>query len=202
LAAKHDISYHVHLPLDISISACEAAFRQAAVDTIHDIISLTRDLLPTTYTLHLPYDGNQKTPQDILAWQRSAAKGIELLLDNGLVANKFSIETLDYPFEWAAPLIEDFDLSVCLDFGHLIVNGFNVEKVIKAHAHRTTVIHLHGASDGRDHLPLSRMSADNWAVIGPFIRNFKGIVCLEVFSFDDLAQSLAFLNRDWSNNID
>ena len=199
LAEHHGITYNVHLPLDVSISATETVSRQKAVDEIQKVIKLTTELLPSTYTLHLPCPRSLTTAQAIKDWQLCASKGLEMLLATGFDSQKLSIETLEYPFEWAAPLIEDFDLSVCIDLGHLIVNGFDVASTINRYASKATIIHLHGASGGKDHLPLNALSQRNWEIIGSFILWFKGVVSLEVFSFEYLEQSLTFLDAYWKH---
>ena len=91
---------------------------------------------------------------------------------------------------------------MCIDLGHLIVHGFDVAATLDMYAHKTTIIHLHGASGGRDHLPLNALSPRNWQIIESFILDFKGIVSLEVFSFEYLKQSLAFLENNWTAVID
>jgi sugar phosphate isomerase/epimerase len=197
LAAMHHISYNVHLPLDIAVGHFAAIERQKAVDVVQHVFTLTHELQPTTFTLHLPYTGLSHADRDVRAWQVSIAKGLEQLLASGISFEILSIETLDYPFEWVESLIDDFDLSVCIDLGHLLVNEFNVGAVFEAHAHRTTIIHLHGVADGRDHLPLDRMPSRQWAALIPFLIDFKGTVSLEVFSFDALQRSLDFLEGYW-----
>ena len=201
LGMKHSMSYNIHLPLDVSVSATDSTSRHKAVDEIQKVFTLTSNLHPSTYTLHLPCSHELlSTSQDIKDWQLGAAKGLELLLASGIDSRKISIETLEYPFEWAAPLIRDFDLSACIDFGHLIVNGYNVEKIIHEFAHRTTIIHLHGATGSNDHLPLNVLSPHHWKAIGSFLLDFKGIVSLEVFSFEHLERSLRYLHNFWQRN--
>ncbi len=202
LADIHNLTYNIHLPLDVALSAASSTAREKAVDVLRHVIRLTATLNPTTLTLHLPYTAAKRTTQDVLAWQTATANGLDLLLATGITPDKISIETLDYPFEWAAPLIDDFGLTVCLDIGHLLAHGFDVEAVFNAHAHRTAIIHLHGLSDGHDHLPLDRMSPHHWERLVPILRNYRGVVSLEVFSFDYLERSLKFLKKYWTANID
>lgn len=197
LAAVHHVSYNVHLPLDIVIGHVASPERQQAVNVVQHVCTLTQALQPTTLTLHLPYTGPNHTARDVLAWQASTAKGLELLLATGIASQALSIETLDYPFEWASPLIETYNLSVCIDLGHLLVHQFDVEAVFAAHAHRTAIIHLHGVSGRRDHLPLDCLPPRHWNVLAPLLRDFKETVSLEVFSFEYLERSLAFLDKHW-----
>jgi len=201
LADIHNLSYNIHLPLDVTIGAASSTARDKAVDVLNHVIALTAILKPTTLTLHLPYTVAGRTTQDVRTWQTFTAKGLDLLLATGIAPEKISVETLDYPFEWAAPLIDDFGLKVCMDFGHLLVHGFDVEAVFNTHAHRTAIIHLHGVSEGRDHLPLDCMPARDWEALASLLKNYKGVVSLEVFSFDYLERSLKFLEKYWAANI-
>ncbi|MBW2327110.1 MAG: hypothetical protein JRF45_11650 [Deltaproteobacteria bacterium] len=59
LANEFDLTYNIHLPLDIYLGAPERSIRRFALDTIKQIVDLTASLSPSTYTLHLPSNGGR-----------------------------------------------------------------------------------------------------------------------------------------------
>ncbi len=197
LAQEFDLSYNVHLPLDISLSDPDAALRQTALEANSRIIDLTAPLAPSTYTLHLPYDGTDIDPEQTTKWHEFVRQSMQQLLACGIEPRSFSIETLDYPFEWIEPIVIDLNLSVCIDLGHLMVYGFEPDTVFKRYSRITSIIHLHGVENTRDHLALDRLSARKTNIIMGILKQFSGIVSLEVFSFDRLVSSLAFLEQHW-----
>ena len=109
--------------------------------------------------------------------------------------DRFSVENLDYPLAWALPVIEALSLSVCIDVGHLLVNGFSVTDTCRLAAGHISAFHLMGAADGRDHLALDRLSANHAREIVDALQAFNGVVSIEVFNFDDLARSLLHLEH-------
>jgi len=197
LAKEFDLSYNVHLPLDISLSASDPSQRQAALETMLQIIDLTRPLAPSTCTLHLPYNRTDIEPEQIKNWQELVYQGMEQLLAAGIESKSISIETLDYPFEWVENIITDLNLSVCIDLGHLMVHGFDLEAVFEKYSQVTSIIHLHGVDNNEDHLALDRLSSKRTNIIMGILKRFAGVVSLEVFAFDRLASSLKFLEQRW-----
>lgn len=197
LAEEFDLSYNVHLPLDISMSAPDPSKRQAALKTILQIIDLTLPLAPSTYTLHLPYNGTDFEPEQIKKWQELVYQSMEQLLSTGIATRWISIETLDYPFEWVENILNDLNLSACIDLGHLMVHGFEPETVFERYSHITSIIHLHGVENNTDHLALDRLSSKRANTIMGILKRFTGVVSLEVFSYNKLVNSLLFLERRW-----
>ncbi|MBW1827783.1 MAG: hypothetical protein JRI78_12665, partial [Deltaproteobacteria bacterium] len=73
-------------------------------------------------------------------WQDRLNKSIEKLVSGGINGEMISIETLDYPLNWVEEILIDFNLSVCIDVGHLILCGFDPEAVFKKHITVWTII--------------------------------------------------------------
>ncbi len=196
LAADFDLTYNIHLPTDISLTDKEPSVRQQAVKILQSVIHLTAPLSPSTYTMHLPYDEPSRTEADVKKWQEFAYNSMEhLLKSQSLPARGFSVETLNYPFEWADKIIKDFDFSVCIDLGHLILHENDVQAVVDKYAGITSIIHLHGVENGRDHIALNRLSKTHSETVRGILKQFSGVVSLEVFSYKHLAESLAFLEE-------
>jgi len=61
----------------------------------------------------------------------------------------------------------------------------------------TSIIHLHGFQNGIDHLGIDKLNGKTVDLILYHLQNFKGILSIEVFSFDDLKSSLEILEKEW-----
>jgi len=199
LSKKFNLTYNVHLPLDLSLGAPDPSIRKAAIETTRRIIDLTAPLAPSTYTLHLLYDETTFEPERIKKWQTRVYQTMEQLLTTGIKSKSISIENMNYPFEWVEKILNDFDISVCLDFGHLMVNRFDLITAFNKYHSRTAIIHLHGAADRRDHLSLDTLSPDRTEAVMQILQQFRGVVSLEVFSYNRLVTSLDYLEKIWNS---
>ena len=197
LSKEFDLTYNVHLPFDISLSDPELTIQHAATETLKKVIDLTASLHPSTYTLHLSYDENGHETDHIKKWQERVYRSVGHFIDSGVIPEMISIETLTYPMEWVEHILNHFNLSVCLDLGHLMVYGFDMEKVFNRYGHRTPIIHLHGVENHKDHLPLNRLPKKESKIIKKILKQFTGVVSLEVFSYQNLKDSLPFLEKLW-----
>ena len=192
LACELDITYNVHLPLDLDLGGPDANDGLQAARRFAAALELVRPLSATTHTLHLVFSGNDTSPAAVAAWQARTRKNLEKLMDASPVpSRKISVETLAYPSRWFAPIVEEFDLSVCVDIGHIIRYGYDLEQVLSDYSPRVTILHLHGVENGKDHRSVSAIGLDRWRPIVPFLKSFKGTVSLELFSLPDLEDSLA-----------
>lgn len=192
LAQDHDITYNVHLPTDTDLAAEVPAIRQQSVALISKAMDRVALLNPTTQTLHLPLHTDKLDIDRVGEWQKRAIEGLTCLLDaTGVATNQISIETLDFSPEWIKPIVEMLDLSVCVDVGHMILHGFDLKKVLGLFAARTTMLHLHGVTAGRDHLSLRHIETDDRKTISRYLKGFKGSVSIEVFSLARLKESMA-----------
>ena len=192
LAYDSDLTYNIHLPTDIDPGAQDVAIRQKAMDIIKDIIGLTQTLEPSTYTLHLPF--NAAADSDGVGERcKRLCDSMAYLLADGLDSRKITIENLHYPFEWADEIIMAFDFSVCLDCGHLLLRGIDPESIFNQYAGRITTLHLHGVTNGQDHLSLDRLTDSQIAGLMRILERFDGVASVEVFSFAHLQTSLDLL---------
>jgi sugar phosphate isomerase/epimerase len=197
LAKTSDLTYNIHLPIDISISDRDPSVRQHGVQIIKRIIELTGPLTPTTYTLHIPWEDPGEQKETLTKWQERSYRSIEQILAGGVPGRNLSVETLMYPFEWLDDILIDLNLSVCLDLGHLILQGFDIDAHFKKYAERTSIIHLHGVKDNRDHLSLDMLFESDLNTVMKILKQFTGTVSLEVFAFKHLDASLTFLEQNW-----
>jgi sugar phosphate isomerase/epimerase len=204
LAARAGLTYTVHLPVDVDLCAEDGAERRQAADTLAGIVAATAALPVTSYTLHLdcPFS-NPRSAEPIDQWRARTRSGLKSLLTAGVDPGCLSIEALDYPYEWVFPLVEELDLRVCLDMGHLIIYGYDLFEALDRYLARTTVIHLHGVVEGRDHLPLDRLEAGLLDRILKRLwqQGYGGSLSLEVFGLDALAHSLTCFNSAWEKIV-
>jgi len=202
LSQDLDLTYNIHLPTDVSLTHESLNKRQKARDTILKVIDLFTPLAPTTHTLHLdmPPDlkndmGNQKK---LKKWEEQARQSLDAVLSEISNPGTISIETLDYPFSCLESLVEELNLSVCIDAGHQIKYGHNLLKTFETHKVRTPIIHLHGVdfSDQKikDHTSLDKLPPKYFRQVQTILEEFTGVVSLEVFNLENLNRSLTHLS--------
>ncbi|HOF04894.1 MAG TPA: cobamide remodeling phosphodiesterase CbiR [Syntrophales bacterium] len=191
LGKSHDLTYNVHLPTDILLGHPDAAVRRAACATVMRFYERTRSLPPTMYCLHLEKGGNgEPAPDRVGSWLTNLLYSLENLLSAGLPRDRVAVENIDYTFRWVYPLIREFDLPICLDIGHLLIQGEDLETYLDLYGDRTIMIHLHGLEAGRDHRSLAGIPDREWRIIAAFLKDYRGGLSLEVFSREDLRRSL------------
>jgi adenosylcobalamin phosphodiesterase len=197
LAENYDLTYNVHLPTDISITDPRPSKQNQAIDTILSIIDLTSPLSPSGYTLHIPYSSDSFETETVKKWQNQALFALRKILVAGIKPESILIETLDYPYELLTDIIGELGLNICLDLGHLMLHGFDLKNAFNNYGAKTAMIHLHGLIERCDHLDLNTLSDDYIAPVLWILRQFTKSVSLEVFSFEQLQASLAFLEKHW-----
>ncbi len=196
VAKDQNITYNVHLPMDIDLAAESAAKRQKSIDKVARAIEQVATLSPTTQTLHLMCSTSDMDEKAIGRWQDFAIESItELLKTSGTPSRNISVETLDYNPFWLNPVVETVDLSVCVDAGHVILYGFDLKRVLESFKSRTTILHLHGVAEGKDHLALTQLHPSHCRTIAGYLQDFAGSASIEVFDLKRLSESLEYLPR-------
>jgi len=192
------VAFNVHLPIDIFLGDKDEEVRFRGISVVKKVIERTLCLKPSLYTLHFDIrDKRGLEETDIEAWRKRLRKSSEEMTKRGIEPKRISIETLSYPFEWVEDIIEEFGFSVCLDVGHMLLYGLDIESYLKKYLPQTSIIHLHGMEDGVDHLGIDRLNDRITDLILSQLRGFTGILSFEVFSFRDLKNSLEVLEQKW-----
>lgn len=133
--------------------------------------------------------GAQARMLDAWAGEYGSADAPRFLLEN----------TVPGLLEGVLPLL-DANVGVCMDTGHLLERGMRPAEFLARHGGRVREIHLHGMDRGR--AAVDGRLADHRAVrpgdawlreLLPSLRAFHGVVNLEVFSWDEAAESLRAL---------
>ncbi len=197
LAKDFNLAYNVHLPTDISISSQDPQQKSIAVETITRVAERVAPLSPTTLTLHVPYEETSRDKDAVKSWQERVIQNLAKIRVNGIPGHLISIENLDYPFEFLVPIISELDLTICLDCGHLILHGDDIEKFFNIYATKTAIIHLYGVQNNHFHGALDELSDKSMISITRLLAKFGGMVSLEVFSHAHLEASLKILEKYW-----
>ncbi len=190
IGTAEGLGYNVHLPTDVSLADPDPIVHRRAVDALRRACDHAARLRPSTFTVHVP--GGPAGAGD--PWREQARQGLaELAAAVGDPA-RIAVETLDYPPERVGELIAGLGLSVCLDVGHLLLQGLDPAAVAARFAPAVAIIHLHAAAGGRDHLALDHLPGPAAAQVLELLAGFHGVVSLEVFAFEALAASLTWLS--------
>jgi sugar phosphate isomerase/epimerase len=198
LVAGQDLSYTVHLPLDLRL-ADDGSPRHVSLEKARRVIECTRDLDPWAYVLHL--DGKSvrsgATPEALRRWQEQAVQSLELVGEWAGGLQKLAVENLEgYPLDFYEPILAHSTVSRCVDVGHLWLDGHDPLAYLRQALPRTRVIHIHGIAE-RDHKSLAHVTPEKLrAVVDELIRaNYTGVFTIEIFSEDDFQTSLEALQK-------
>lgn len=156
LACKEEdgVSFSLHMPhmggLDLSSSI--EGIRRVTLETYSKLFTLVRPLEPLGYVIHVA--GMIQEAAGGLFTGKATARLRALLLENVrqslkalstmVDARSICIENLPYyPMEFVAPLVEELDLSICLDIGHLTLRGDSLEGFLQTYGPRIRLVHFH-----------------------------------------------------------
>lgn len=203
LAAKHGLTYSVHLPLDVYLGNDDRTERERSVGKCRRIIELTKALPKSAFVMHFEagkgMDINAFSDEERSRFAENLADSARMLLDGcGHPPELFCAENLNYPFEIVWPVIKQFGFSVTLDVGHLEYYGFPTADYLARYLSRTKVLHMHGTTEGRDHNSLAYMCPEALDMVVEALRKAEGepkVFTLEIFSEADFLSSVDALER-------
>ncbi len=200
----------VHLPfLWVDPTSLNESIWQASLASIHQAVERTSAIDVYAYVLHLWGFTTMQIAAHLLDFTQrrlildallaQADRSLGEILER-VEPRRLCIENLEDPlFELALPLIEKHDTSICLDVGHLAVQGGSILDFLGRHADRIREIHLHDANPGsplgsqpiRDHLALGTGQVEVNVLLHQLAQiGFCGPVILELNSQADLEESL------------
>jgi len=198
IAQDNDLTYTVHLPLDLKLGADGSEHDQSLVKAKR-VIDCTRGLDPWAYVLHL--DGRSvRTSTDtelIKRWQDQSVRALEIAAAWAGGPEKLAVENLEtYPLDFIQPVLDRIPVSRCVDIGHLWLDEYDPIPYLQAALPRTRVIHMHGIAE-RDHRSLAFMPQEKVsAVWEELVRlNYEGVLTLEIFSEEDFISSLEVIEK-------
>ncbi|MHA1244813.1 MAG: cobamide remodeling phosphodiesterase CbiR [Candidatus Heimdallarchaeota archaeon] len=214
---KEKLTYSVHLPLwGIEPAAFSGRIREGSIQAFVDCIELTSPLDPLCYVIHptgnltvefitmgLPELATGIIIQQFTNHAENAIK--EVLKRTKIDSRLLAVENIEFPFEAMEPLIENHDLSICFDTGHLMA-GFSGEMdtmtFVEKYYERIIELHLHDGKKPRiDHKPLGTQELPIKELL-TFLneKKFTGPFVFEL-SLSEALQSLDYIKINVPNVI-
>lgn len=165
-------AYTVHMPDSI------AAEHEEIIETTRDIAG--------TYVIHPPREDTGLAVFTRLMddWRSRYGKDA-FILENTRVSRFDAAEAALSDSPYGLP-------PVCADIGHLRMEGYDPGVWLAAKAGRVAELHLHGFDGRSDHVPFG--PDEPWlASLLPYLRDFAGVVELELFAWDQLQSVIPIL---------
>jgi sugar phosphate isomerase/epimerase len=198
IADRMSLSFTVHLPYDRDLGASDDAARMDAVSDLVHVLEKSRILKPSAWILHpfceWQHFGPDGPPGD---WMDRFSASIDLLLDRGISPESLCLENLRPAFSPLEGLVTEKGLSVCLDVGHLVIYGHDLDDFLDRYGSRIRVLHLHGIREGKDHCGLANLDPHVLEKLMAFLHNggAERIITLEILGQADLDESLRVMSR-------
>lgn len=196
LAGKWDLSYTVHLPLDIKLGNSGADL-DVSMKKARKVIECTRPLKPAAYVLHL--DGHHlrsnPRPAEKACWLDQALESLRILGEWTGDIRELAVENLEsYPPDFWDEIFERCDASRTIDIGHLWLDGIDPVPYLEKNLSRARVLHVHGIGT-RDHQSLRHIDSARIRAVFDTLHTsqYQGVMTLEVFGEEDFLSSLAVL---------
>ena len=198
IAQENDLTYTVHLPLDLKLGE-DGSERDQSLLKAKRVIDCTCGLNSWAYVLHL--DGKSvRTSKDldlVKLWQDHSVRALEIVSEWVGGAERLAVENLEtYPLDFIQPVLDRIPVSRCVDVGHLWLDDHDPISYLRVALPRTRVIHIHGIAE-RDHRSLAFMPQQKVrAVFDELLRaNYDGVLTLEIFSEEDFLSSLDVIEK-------
>lgn len=202
IAKRLDVSYNIHLPMDISLAASDPIHRRQSQRAIIKSLERAAPLDATNYTLHITYEDSQNHVDHLRKWQETAIESLSRILEKSDTPPQIiCVETLDFPPLWLDPIVCQLDLSVCIDVGHIIRFGHDLRSTLSHFENRVKIYHLHGVNGQQDHLSLDYLQPEFRIQVANYLKCFQESVSLEVFSYEAFVDSMTCLAHMVEGNM-
>jgi sugar phosphate isomerase/epimerase len=202
LAQEHQLTYTVHLPLDLRLTGDDGE-QHVSLIKAKRVIDCTRLLDPFAYVLHL--DGREllkSASREVWErWNWQAVEALRVLSEWVGNARRLTVENLErYPLQTWDEAIQSAPAGRCIDIGHLWRDGHDPLPFMRDRIHEASVIHIHGIAE-RDHHSLAHVPQKELERVLAYLiqEQFRGVVTIEVFSEADFRSSMEAIERatDW-----
>lgn len=195
LADALDVRYNVHLPIDLYPGDCDAEIRRRAGETLLRFYDRISPLHPSCYVLHLERcrPGREAEPEDV--WLKRCRDSLGWMIDRGMDPSRVAVENLNSPPQRMQDMVLELGFKLCLDIGHLLLAGEDLQSMLQTCLPETVMIHLHGVREGRDHRSLENIGSETWTVLSEQLSGYGQGLSVEVFSRDKLQRSLPLMER-------
>ena len=199
IANSQGLSYSVHFPIDKKAAAADGKERQDFFEQVKAVISLTHELQPSGYLLHLEGISKHSTKAEISDWENR----VDILCSNlvtipELDPSLLCVETLGYAPEYNYKIVQRYGLSFCIDIGHLWLYEMDWKSSCDKMIGTTRIIHLHGVQGGKDHLSLAVHDKPQLRdFVQRYLRSYRGVLTLELFDENHTFESLQLMEQLW-----
>ena len=197
IGADRDLTFTVHLPLDAWPGSCDENIRQRSMEKWFRVMDLMAAVDPFAWIVHLN-DPPENSAIEMGRWQNQCAKSLDDLARR-TDPSMLCIETLGYDYHLVWPMVRERKCSVCLDIGHLVLYGYDIDAYCNAWLKHARVLHVHGVNpQGRDHVDLSHLDD---SLLNDLLARLEKentvprVMTLEIFSQTDLEISFTVLER-------
>lgn len=211
----HKFSCSVHLPLwSIELASPIPHIQQASIDCMIESIELTKPLEPICWVIHatggimseftlfeLPEFAKQLMSKTFA--DRASESLAQILDKTNIDSRQLAVENVEFPFQAMDDLLEDLDLGICFDTGHILAGysgswGENgVVEFLETYKERIVEVHLHdGATSPRfDHKPLGHGNLPvKELLVGLSEAEFAGPVVFEL-STEGVWESMEYMRK-------
>jgi sugar phosphate isomerase/epimerase len=201
LAEHNDLTYTVHLPLDLRLGA-NGDEQHVSLIKARRVIEATKALNPWAYVLHL--DGREvkddSNPESLSLWTRQAVRALEIVSDWAGGWDRLAVENLEgYPLGFWEEIFHQTPVGRCVDVGHLWRDGHDPIPYLAQAIASTRVIHIHGIAE-RDHKSLAHVQPEELDRVFGFLNTagYNGVMTVEVFSEPDFLSSMTAIRSSFS----
>jgi sugar phosphate isomerase/epimerase len=197
VAADHDLTYTVHLPIGIKLGSYDEGRRRKDIGAVLRAIEATVPLNPLAWDLHL--EQNDEGLPDGPEWLDSCIKSLNELKTEGADPARIGIETLEHGFDQTIPVLDETGFAVTLDIGHVWYCDFDEAHYLEHYLPRAVSFHMHGFNEVRDHKSLHYIPQEKikrfFDAVSARPNAARLPVSIEVFSETSFHPSLEALNE-------
>ena len=209
---ERNLTYSIHLPLwGMEPAAFSHHIRDGSLKSFIECIELTKPLDPTCWVIHTTgaltvefiHMGLPEIAQGFLLqqFQMHATEVItKLLEETNIPSRKIAVENIEFPFELMEETIEELDLSICFDTGHLLAGysgKIKIMEFVEKYYDRIIELHLHdGAFPKIDHKPLGKYELPTKELLN-FLnkKQFPGPLVYEL-SLEEANESMNYIKKN------
>jgi sugar phosphate isomerase/epimerase len=204
IAKANSMSYTVHLPLSLDLGSPDVARREKSVLDALRIIRLTESLDPWAFVLHLnPIEQHGRIDKSgWIEWTDSCVRSLSAIESAIPEPQRVCIENLEsFPIRMLSPIFDKTGMSLCLDIGHLWIQGEDPVPLITVYKEKIRVVHIHGIL-ARDHSSLRHVGKQELDRVLDSLdtNNFGGVLTIEVFNEDDFVSSVKCIEK-WNGGM-
>jgi sugar phosphate isomerase/epimerase len=181
-----DLRYIVHFPIDLRLGDPDPTLRRAACDQHCRIADLTASIAQA-FVLHADAGAYDDAAIDCF----DAAFGA--LREHIPLSIPACIENTNPQFSHTDALRRKHRFEACIDIGHLLLQGGDIDAHWQRYQTESPLVHLHGCRNGRDHQALPSGDRRVDLLMRRLLMDYHGIVIIELFSFEETIESLEYL---------